>query len=131
MVREKEINLRLDCHEELSATLSPQLFEQAVGNLIHNAIKYSDPGQDVLIEARQEEKSLLVNVSDRGCGIEPKHLLRLFERFYRVDAGRSRRSGGTGLGLAIVKHIVQLHKGTVQVESTPGMGSTFTIRIPA
>lgn len=72
----------------------------------------------------------MIRVQDEGCGIEAEHLPRLFERFYRVDRARSRQQGGTGLGLAIVKHIVQAHGGTVDVESTPGVGSTFTIRLP-
>ncbi|HEY5133658.1 MAG TPA: ATP-binding protein, partial [Candidatus Krumholzibacteriaceae bacterium] len=67
---------------------------------------------------------------DRGCGIEPEHLPRVFERFYRVDKARSRKLGGTGLGLSIVKHIIQAHEGTVDVESMPGAGSTFSIHLP-
>ena len=70
-------------------------------------------------------------MTDQGPGIEPRHLDRLFERFYRVDKGRSRELGGTGLGLAIVKHIVMLHRGTVAVESELGVGSTFILRLPA
>jgi two-component system phosphate regulon sensor histidine kinase PhoR len=75
--------------------------------------------------------ALEIEVHDEGCGIEPAHLPRVFERFYRVDKGRSRTLGGTGLGLSIVKHIVQAHGGTVGVESTPGVGTTFTLRMPA
>jgi two-component system, OmpR family, phosphate regulon sensor histidine kinase PhoR len=71
-----------------------------------------------------------IRVQDQGCGIEKKHLERLFERFYRVDRGRSRKLGGTGLGLAIVKHIMQAHGGSVSVESLPNQGSTFTLHIP-
>jgi two-component system phosphate regulon sensor histidine kinase PhoR len=72
----------------------------------------------------------VIRVRDEGCGIEAEHLPRLFERFYRVDKARSRKLGGTGLGLAIVKHIVQAHGGTVGVESLPGQGTTFTLRLP-
>jgi signal transduction histidine kinase len=73
---------------------------------------------------------LEVTVSDNGCGIAPSHLDRIFERFYRVDAGRGRDSGGSGLGLSIVKHIVQAHGGDVGVTSILGEGSTFTVRLP-
>jgi two-component system phosphate regulon sensor histidine kinase PhoR len=104
--------------------------EQAIINLVDNAIKYSDPGRAVRIAAAQEAQALLIRVSDEGTGIEAEHLPRLFERFYRVDKARSRKLGGTGLGLSIVKHIVQAHGGGVTVESTPGVGSTFTIRLP-
>ncbi len=72
----------------------------------------------------------MIVVKDQGCGIPPEHLPRIFERFYRVDRGRSRKLGGTGLGLSIVKHIINVHHGRVLVESTPGKGSTFSIRLP-
>ncbi len=71
-----------------------------------------------------------MHVRDRGCGIAPEHLPRIFERFYRVDKARSRRLGGTGLGLSIVKHIIQAHGGQVSVQSTPGQGSTFSLHLP-
>jgi two-component system phosphate regulon sensor histidine kinase PhoR len=82
------------------------------------------------VEASQGEGEIILSVRDEGCGIEKKHLSRLFERFYRVDKARSRQLGGTGLGLAIVKHIAQAHGGHVNVESTPGKGSTFSIYLP-
>ena len=82
------------------------------------------------MEAAQGEGEVIIAVQDQGCGIEKKHLPRLFERFYRVDKARSRQLGGTGLGLAIVKHIVQAHAGTVSVDSISGKGSTFTIHLP-
>jgi two-component system phosphate regulon sensor histidine kinase PhoR len=83
------------------------------------------------VRAAQDETGITLSVQDQGYGIDEKHLERLFERFYRVDKGRSRQEGGTGLGLAIVKHIAQAHGGTVSVKSTYGEGSTFTIRLPA
>ena len=104
--------------------------EQAVVNLIDNAIKFSDDGSTILIKAVQMNDQISISVRDHGCGRDKEHLPRLFERFYRVDKARSRQMGGTGLGLAIVKHIAQAHGGEVSVESTPGKGSTFSIHLP-
>ena len=126
----KSVVLELSCDEDLKGKINLALLEQAVVNLIDNAIKYSDPGKRVRIEAYKEDKGFLIRVQDQGCGIEKKHLDRLFERFYRVDKARSRKLGGTGLGLAIVKHIVQAHGGSVSVESQPGKGSTFSLHLP-
>ena len=106
------------------------LLEQAVVNLLDNAVKYSDPEREVEISGRAAEREIRVRVRDQGCGIERRHLPRLFERFYRVDKARSRAVGGTGLGLAIVKHIAQAHGGHVSVESTVGEGSCFTVHLP-
>jgi two-component system phosphate regulon sensor histidine kinase PhoR len=126
----KNIRLSLHCAAELSAPINAALLEQAVGNLVDNAVKYSDEGTEVSVSAAGADDALEIRVADRGPGIEKKHLQRIFERFYRVDRARSRALGGTGLGLAIVKHIVLAHRGTVGAESTVGQGSTFTIRIP-
>jgi two-component system phosphate regulon sensor histidine kinase PhoR len=101
---------------------------QSVGNLIHNALKFTPPGGRVEVRATQAGDELLIAVADTGSGIDPRELPRIFERFYVVD--RSRRQRGTGLGLAIVKHVAIAHGGTVEVESIPGRGSTFTIRLP-
>ena len=130
IAEEKGVALRCAVEEGLSAPLNHLLLEQAVVNLIDNAIKYSDAGGEVTVETRGDGGEAVIEVSDQGVGIPDAHLPRLFERFYRVDKARSRRMGGTGLGLAIVKHIVQAHDGTVSVTSTPGAGSTFTIRLP-
>ena len=125
------VTVAVRCPGDLRAAVNPQLIENAVVNLIDNAVKHSEPGREVVVEGAAEPGGAVIRVIDRGCGIEKKHLPRLFERFYRVDKARSRRLGGTGLGLAIVKHIVQAHRGEVAVESTFGAGSTFTIRLPA
>jgi len=127
---DKEIKIVIFCAESIVAKVDPSLLEQAIMNLLDNAIKYSDEGGTVKIEATQGEASVVIAVSDQGCGISKEHLPRLFERFYRVDKARSRQLGGTGLGLAIVKHIVQAHGGHISVESTPGKGSVFSIRLP-
>lgn len=128
---EKKIALQIDCPEELSARVNPPLIEQALVNLISNAIKYSPDGRTVRIAALREEGSVVLTVEDQGLGIEEKHLDRLFERFYRVDKGRSRQEGGTGLGLSIVKHIAQAHGGQVAVKSRFGKGSVFSLILPA
>ena len=103
--------------------------EQVLINLLDNALKYTPEGGMVEVSATDADGMVRVAVTDTGIGIPPKDLPRLFERFYRVDAARSRDQGGTGLGLSIVKHIVQLHGGTIAVESTPGKGSTFSFTL--
>ena len=114
---------------------SPRQLGVAVGNLVENAIAYSDPGARVVVaahvQARSDDDYVEITVSDNGMGIPPAEVDRIFERFYRVDYARSRANGGTGLGLAIVKHIAAIHGGEVSVWSQVGQGSTFTIRIPA
>lgn len=131
---DRSIRLEVDCPANLAATLNAALVEQAVINLVDNALKYSESGKTVWLSAAASEppgpRELVLCVRDEGCGIEPIHLPRLFERFYRVDKARSRNLGGTGLGLSIVKHIVQAHTGAVSVDSEPGVGTTFTIRLP-
>jgi two-component system sensor histidine kinase SenX3 len=102
----------------------------AVYNLLENAVKFSAEGSDVSCVGRIEDDDVVVIVEDHGVGIPSRDLERIFERFYRVDAGRSRSTGGTGLGLAIVRHVAANHRGSVQVESREGEGSTFTLRLP-
>jgi len=126
----KAIRIDLNCDNALQAKLDPPMLEQAVINLIDNAIKYSEKGQLVEVVTVEQDNEIRIFVRDHGCGISQEHLPRLFERFYRVDKGRSRELGGTGLGLAIVKHIALAHGGRVSAESTPGEGSVFTIHLP-
>jgi two-component system, OmpR family, phosphate regulon sensor histidine kinase PhoR len=106
--------------------------ESALNNLLTNALKYSrdDGAVEVSIDT-DASRQLWVRVRDNGQGIAPEHLPRLTERFYRVDRGRSRAAGGTGLGLAIVKHIMNRHDGSLEIISTPGVGSTFSLKFPA
>ncbi len=127
---DKQIKIDLVCGNEIEAPINPTLVEQAVFNLVDNAIKYSPAESAVQIIAGKAEGEVTISVRDFGCGIDKPHLERIFERFYVVDKARSRKLGGTGLGLSIVKHIAQLHGGSVTVESTPGRGSTFTIHLP-
>jgi two-component system phosphate regulon sensor histidine kinase PhoR len=127
---ERSITLDTQCDPVLVAEVNAPLLEQAVINLVDNAIKYSDAGRTIWMEAAAAGNELVIRIRDEGCGIAAEHLPRLFERFYRVDRARSRKLGGTGLGLSIVKHIVQAHRGTISVESELGVGSTFTIRLP-
>ena len=126
----KSIELREDCPGRLLARVSPPLLEQAVVNLIDNAVKYSTEGSTVVVTLEERGDEVVVSVIDEGQGIAREHLPRLFERFYRVDKARSRDLGGTGLGLAIVKHVAQIHGGRVSVDSVPGRGSTFRIHLP-
>lgn len=128
--RDKQIKLSVDCPEELQCQANAPLLEQALVNLIDNAIKYSNAAGEVQLAAHADADRLEITVRDFGCGIDREHLPRLFERFYRVDKARSRKQGGTGLGLAIVKHIIQAHGGEIRVDSTPGTGSNFTIALP-
>jgi two-component system, OmpR family, phosphate regulon sensor histidine kinase PhoR len=127
----KNVKIELTCPADLVGQINAALLEQAVVNLLDNAVKYSNSGTTVEVRAACEGGDLVIRVQDHGCGIEAQHLPRLFERFYRVDKARSRELGGTGLGLAIVRHIALAHRGSVTVESVVGAGSTFCLRLPA
>ena len=125
-----KVTMELDADSTLFVACSPTRLEQLFGNLIENAVKYNKEGGQVVITARGQRKMAIIRIKDTGIGIAPEHINRLFERFYRVDTSRSRAIGGTGLGLSIVKHLATLYNGDVSVESTVGVGSTFTIRLP-
>lgn len=116
--------------ESLTVRTDRRAFEQVLTNLVDNAVKYGSAGASVVVRAAAEGSALRVSVEDTGPGIEAKHLPRLFERFYRVDAGRSRDLGGTGLGLSIVKHLVEAMGGSASVQSAVGKGTTFTVLLP-
>ncbi len=128
--KERSIQIDLICERDITVAVNDRLLEQAIVNLVDNAINYSDPGSKVTVELSQNNGETTISIKDNGIGISREHIPRLFERFYRVDRGRSRKQGGTGLGLAIVKHIVNAHSGHMTVESVPGSGSTFTMHIP-
>lgn len=126
----EEMGISLSCATTITARINPALFEQAVVNLLDNAVKYSGKGSSIKVEAETSADEVLIRVCDNGVGIAAKDISRIFERFYRVDKARSAKLGGTGLGLSIVKHIVAAHHGHVAVESGLGKGSIFTIHLP-
>lgn len=119
-----------DCPPTLRARANLPLLEQALVNLLDNAVKYGARKGQVAVTARVQDAFVAITVQDDGPGIPPEHHARLFERFYRVDKSRSRKLGGTGLGLAIVKHIAQAHGGKIAVDSAPGQGAAFTLTLP-
>ncbi|QDU72072.1 HAMP domain-containing sensor histidine kinase [Mucisphaera calidilacus] len=127
--RSRSVAVRVEDHDELQARINPALLEQAVVNLIDNAIKYGPEGSEVSIRVTSDHDEVVIAVSDQGRGIEPEHLPRIFERFYRTDRSRSRELGGTGLGLSIVKHVAEAHGGRVSVDSVPDEGCTFRIHL--
>ena len=102
-----------------------------MSNLVTNAIRYTPAGGEIRLLWRASAEGASFAVEDTGIGIEPEHIPRITERFYRVDRGRSRETGGTGLGLAIVKHALLRHQANLDIESEPGKGSRFTARFPA
>jgi two-component system sensor histidine kinase SenX3 len=127
-------DIRIEVHEpsrRVNAVGDRRELVSAVANLVENGVKYSDPGSVVEVAARTDGTWVDIDVRDHGIGIPARDLDRIFERFYRVDRARSRETGGTGLGLAIVRHVATNHGGNVSVTSHEGVGSTFTLRIPA
>ncbi|MFW5960196.1 MAG: HAMP domain-containing sensor histidine kinase [Chitinivibrionales bacterium] len=129
-IHDKNISLKFDIKEDIKLNINASLMEQALMNIIENAIKYSDPDTSIDVYVSRKNSSIAIGIRDQGPGIKKEHLPRIFERFYRVDKARSCSKGGTGLGLSIVKHIVYLHGGRVDVESLPGKGSVFTVLLP-
>ncbi|MEH3099246.1 sensor histidine kinase [Sphingomonas adhaesiva] len=122
----------LSVEPSLPAVLGDETqLSQLLHNLIGNAMKYGRHGTPVEVTLATRDTSVCITVADQGDGIAPEHLPRLTERFYRVDAGRSRSLGGTGLGLAIVKHVVDRHRGRLDIASTPGVGTKVTVTLPA
>ncbi|MBN2414366.1 HAMP domain-containing protein [bacterium] len=126
----KQITIEIRCTSDTTAVLHPPSLEQALVNLIDNAVKYSPNNSNILIVCESDAGHTTITVTDFGEGISAEHQERIFERFYRVDKSRSREQGGTGLGLAIVKHAVLMQKGSIRVKSALSKGSSFTITLP-
>jgi two-component system, OmpR family, phosphate regulon sensor histidine kinase PhoR len=129
-IEEKDMLVSFDMPNEIVIDGDEGRLIQVMVNLLSNAIIYSMKDTTITIEVKEVEEDVLIVVKDEGIGIKEAELERLFERFYRVDRARSRDSGGTGLGLAIVKHLIEVHGGTIQVESEPNVGTSFSLRIP-
>jgi two-component system phosphate regulon sensor histidine kinase PhoR len=126
----KQIAVEVAIAPALQVIADERALDQVLLNLLDNAVKYTPPGGHVRVTAKDFASTVELSVKDNGAGIEARHLPRIFERFYRVDKGRSRDMGGTGLGLSIVKNLVTLMKGDVRVHSAPLEGSTFFVTLP-
>jgi len=130
LAEQKGVSLEAGCDAAVEVEGNAPLLRRLVGNLLDNAVRYTPEGGRVVAEAARRGDACEVAVSDTGVGIAPEAIGRVFERFYRADESRSRAAGGTGLGLSIVKRIVELHRGTISIESTPGQGTTVRVSLP-
>jgi len=129
-LEEKNLALKFNTDNNLPIIQAdPFKLEQVFINLIDNAIKYTERGEIVITLSRNNE-TVIIEIQDTGICIPQEHLSRIFERFYVVDSSRSRKLGGTGLGLSIVKHIVNLHRGKIDVKNIPGSGTNFIVTLP-
>ncbi len=126
----QEQELELVCDHDVVVQINAEAWHHILGNLVDNALRYTPEGGRIRVLVTSEDACAVIEVSDTGIGIEPSHHQRVFERFYRVDSGRSRETGGTGLGLAIVKHYCKAIGAEVTLRSLPGRGSRFTISLP-
>jgi two-component system phosphate regulon sensor histidine kinase PhoR len=126
----KSISIETDIEPGLNLQANKSRIMQLVLNLVDNAIKYSPDGSRIIVKAFRKGEDIVISFKDFGIGIPTEHLTSIFERFYRVDKGRSRSQGGTGLGLSIVNHIVNLYNGNIKVFSQPGKGTEFIITLP-
>ena len=129
IAKEYQVTLHEEC-EPISVEASANHIRELLMNLIVNGIKYNHPGGNVWVRVGSSGHNMVLRVRDDGMGISENDQQRVFERFFRVDKGRSKKMGGTGLGLSIVKHIVEFNDGYMQLKSTPGRGSEFIISIP-
>lgn len=129
LARSLDVQVKIDC-KPLVIHANPGQMKELIGNLLSNAIKYNRPGGLVTITIQNHHNTLMIKVEDTGVGIPKESLNRIFERFYRVDKGRSKKIGGTGLGLSIVKHIVAYYKGNIELESQVDIGTKMIITLP-
>ena len=118
------------CAGAETAFADPTAIRQVYANLVDNAIRHTNSGGSIVMFSERTERGATIGVRDTGVGIAPEHLSRIFERFYRADSGRARDAGGTGLGLAIVRHLVEAHRGRVEVASVVGKGTTVSAFFP-
>ena len=131
LARAHQVSMTLHMSEPVTVLADPLLLARAISNLLENGIRYNQPGGSVTLTVRRTPSGVELWVEDTGTGIPLEAQPHIFERFYRVDHSRARERGGAGLGLSIAAHVVQLHGGSIEVQSTPGKGSRFTIRLPA
>ncbi|HCX04842.1 MAG TPA: two-component sensor histidine kinase [Clostridiales bacterium] len=130
LAKEKNMKLIFEERDRIQIKIDKNKIKQAVINIVHNAIKYSDEGSVVKIALYTDKNYATIKISDNGYGIPKESLPYIFDRFYRVDKARSRKTGGTGLGLSISKQIINMHHGTINVKSRVGRGTTFYVKIP-
>ena len=130
VAQEKGVDLTYDASEDCTVLSAKDEIHQVIYNLVDNAVKYTPSGGAVQVSLRREASHVLLTVADNGSGIPEADLPRIFERFYRVDKARSRAAGGTGLGLSIVKHSAMVHNAKIDLQSTPGKGTSVTVRFP-
>ncbi len=129
--KEKNISLALECDEDVQIIIDKETMQQVITNLVDNAIKYGEENQTVLLVCAKEENKILISITNKGEGIPAEELQNIFNRFYRVENSRNRKTGGIGLGLSVVKSIVEWHDGNISVESIPNGETTFTVSLPA
>jgi signal transduction histidine kinase len=130
MARSRRIELVLEFEPLFSISLDPELIKQVLGNLIENAIKYSPEGSKILISTEEADQFVVVQIADQGKGIPEDELANIFTKFYRSKEAKVSSVKGSGLGLYLAKYFVELHRGTIHVESAVNVGSTFTIKLP-
>jgi len=130
LISKKQIDVSIKCSKDISFNLNKRLMQEALENLLQNAVQYSNPKSSIIISGFLEKNNLNISVEDFGIGIEQNQISNIFKRFYRVDKSRNKETGGTGLGLSIIKHIIAVHDGDIKVESQLGKGSKFNLIIP-